>query len=146
MKSNPLLTLYSVVNNYANILLKMCENVRLDYSICIPFHLTTFTTRTHFPHNSTPLHQQSCYYLYQTIKHYPTLIILGTGILYNFLPEMDTNAARELSRWLTYHLVNTNMAWPYWEHWANDCQSGEIASTEGNCKLHRLSLIGTIFE
>ena len=57
-------------------------------------------------------------------------VALGTGVLYNLLSEMDTCAARELARWLSYHLVNTKLSWPYWEHWAADC-CGRNAEDQG---------------
>jgi hypothetical protein len=27
-------------------------------------------------------------------------------------------------RWLGYHLNNTKLVWPYWNHWAMDCIEG----------------------
>jgi hypothetical protein len=40
------------------------------------------------------------------------------------LPEMDYSSAKELARWLAYHLTNTKMAWPYWDHWAGEAADG----------------------
>jgi hypothetical protein len=57
-------------------------------------------------------------------------VALGTGVLYNLLPEMDMGASRELARWLSYQLVNTKLAWPYWEHWAAD---GQNAAAKAFC-------------
>jgi hypothetical protein len=47
------------------------------------------------------------------------------GILYNLLPEMDTSSSHELCRWIGYHLNNTKLVWPYWNHWALDCIEGK---------------------
>ena len=33
---------------------------------------------------------------------------------------MDTSAWRCVTRWLSSHLTNTKLAWPYWDYWAND--------------------------
>ena len=52
-------------------------------------------------------------------------LFLGTGILYNLLQEMDSTSAMALSRWLGYHLNNTRLIWPYWAHWAKDCEDVE---------------------
>lgn len=51
-------------------------------------------------------------------------VALGMGILYNLLPEMDTSSSHELCKWLGYHLNNTKLVWPYWNHWAADCIEG----------------------
>ena len=74
---------------------------------------------------------------------------LGVGLLYNLLPEMDTSAAHELARWMAFHLVNTKLSWPYWDHWAPDfvVQDGSSADSDsaavavGNVKMFCSSVI-----
>ena len=91
--------------------------------------------------------------LTQTPAHYPTLlhrviyelcrlspsnipVALATGLslLYGLIPAMDVCSWRQLSEWLSFHLTNTKLAWPYWVHWAAE-MDGEAASVEDNSKL-----------
>ena len=93
---------------------------------------TMFQVMLQQPTNMTG---NSCYFrvILDITKRNPGFapaVALGTGVLYNLLSEMDTCAARELARWLSYHLVNTKLAWPYWEHWAADC-CGRNADDQG---------------
>ncbi len=51
-----------------------------------------------------------------------------TGVLVQLFPAMDTVSWRTVSLWLSVHLTNTKLGWPYWEHWAADY----AAATEGD--------------
>ena len=56
-------------------------------------------------------------------------------MLFNFLPEMDSTSARELCQWLSYHLNNSKLLWPYWTHWESDCESEGITLELSNFLL-----------
>lgn len=36
------------------------------------------------------------------------------------LPSMDFSVVIEYSKWLSFHLANTSLAWPYWDHWVKE--------------------------
>lgn len=45
---------------------------------------------------------------------------LVTGVLAQLFPAMDSSAWRNVTRWLSSHLTNTKLAWPFWDSWANE--------------------------
>ena len=53
-------------------------------------------------------------------ENVPSILAAGAGVLYRLVPAMDTGAWRELAQWITYHLVNFRLAWPYWTYWGQD--------------------------
>lgn len=50
----------------------------------------------------------------------PPAIASVTGVLAQMLPAMDTSSVRTVAAWLSAHLDNTKLAWPYWDYWCND--------------------------
>jgi len=63
---------------------------------------------------------------------YPSVIAQGTYILYQMLSDLDTIVVMELGRWLAFHLSNTLLSWPYWNHWASDLASDDSSNTTNN--------------
>lgn len=57
----------------------------------------------------------------------PPVLALGASVLFQLLPELDGGAWRKLAKWLSFHLVNTQLRWPYWDIWAEELQSGDSA-------------------
>lgn len=39
------------------------------------------------------------------------------------LPAMDSNSVKEMSSWLSSHLINTKLSWPYWQAWSEEYSS-----------------------
>ena len=60
----------------------------------------------------------------------PSILAAGAGVLYRLVPAMDTCAWREVAQWVTYHLVNFRLAWPYWAYWAQDFKPDSEDSDE----------------
>lgn len=52
----------------------------------------------------------------------PPILALGVSVLFQYGNELDTIVWRQLGSWLSFHLVNTKMSWPYWSHWADELQ------------------------
>jgi hypothetical protein len=65
----------------------------------------------------------------QTVPSAPPALALCVSILVQMLPELDCSACRELSRWLSFHLINTKLKWPYWLHWVTEYESAEENSS-----------------
>ena len=40
--------------------------------------------------------------------------------LYEFIPAMNVVSWRQLSRFLSGHLANTHLQWPYWSYWGEE--------------------------
>jgi hypothetical protein len=59
----------------------------------------------------------------------PPAVASVTGVLVQMLPAMDTSGLRTVSAWLSAHLDNTKLAWPYWDYWCNDYVSSENDAT-----------------
>lgn len=55
----------------------------------------------------------------------PPVLALGVSVLTQFGGEMDSSVWRSIGQWLGFHLINTQLAWPYWQHWAEECAEGE---------------------
>ena len=49
----------------------------------------------------------------------PALLAASTGVLFELVPAMDSAVVRSLASWLSYHLVNFKLAWPYWAHYGS---------------------------
>jgi hypothetical protein len=46
--------------------------------------------------------------------------------LVQLIPAMDSSAWRSVAGWLSAHLSNTKLAWPYWDYWCSEyASSGE---------------------
>ena len=58
----------------------------------------------------------------------PPAVASVTGVLVQLFPAMDTSAWRGIALWLSSHLTNTKLAWPYWEHWGTEYASCESDS------------------
>lgn len=50
----------------------------------------------------------------------PPAVAAVTGVLAQLFPAMDTSAWRAVTRWLSCHLTNSKLAWPYWDYWASE--------------------------
>jgi hypothetical protein len=51
---------------------------------------------------------------------FPIAICMSNAFM--MIPEMDTACWHELSRWLSFHLVNSKLSWPYWELFDSEYQ------------------------
>lgn len=54
---------------------------------------------------------------------YPVTMALCAHLLYQQIAELDTSIVRELSRWLSFHLNNSQLIWPYWTYWAQELKT-----------------------
>jgi hypothetical protein len=66
---------------------------------------------------------------------FPPVLALGTSILYQLGTDMDTGIWRILAQWLSFHLINTKLGWPYWNHWAEDFTLQNKVNTESKMFL-----------
>ena len=46
------------------------------------------------------------------------------------VPAMDTSAWRSVAGWLSAHLSNTKLAWPYWDYWCSEYASSPPGSVQ----------------
>jgi hypothetical protein len=45
--------------------------------------------------------------------------------LAQLFPAMDASAWRNVTRWLSSHLTNSKLAWPFWDYWTSDYTAAE---------------------
>lgn len=50
---------------------------------------------------------------------------IGILLIYQLLQSMDHSSTREYAKWMSYHLTNTKLAWPYWQAWYDDFSDPE---------------------
>lgn len=48
------------------------------------------------------------------------ILFIVTSAIYELIPALDVSSWRELSTYLSIHLANTNLQWPYWEYWSEE--------------------------
>jgi len=58
------------------------------------------------------------------------LVAASVAQMYNSLGEMDATAMRLLAKWLSMHMINTQLAWPYWSAWVTDCEEEGVGSNK----------------
>lgn len=49
-----------------------------------------------------------------------TALAVGANAVFELLPVMDISSMREFSSWFSVHMMNSKLAWPYWDTWAED--------------------------
>lgn len=57
---------------------------------------------------------------------YAVAIALGALLIYQLMPSLDHSVLREYSTWLSFHLANTKLSWPYWDHWIEDLRPDQV--------------------
>ena len=62
------------------------------------------------------------------------LVATCTSQCFYALPEMDAGSIRLFAKWLSMHLLNTQLVWPYWATWVTDVEE------EGNANGSQKSL------
>lgn len=67
---------------------------------------------------------------------YPPVLALISNLLFQMVPDLDWEAAKEFGRWFAFHYVNTNLSWPYWDFWLSLCEKPQGAEEEEDEVLH----------
>ncbi len=71
----------------------------------------------------------------------PSILAAGASVLYRLIPATDVSAWREITSWLSFHLANFGIGWPYWSYWANDFDPANEDSDE-----HTRQFIGLLVD
>lgn len=50
---------------------------------------------------------------------FPPAVALGINTIYQMIPELEPACIREFGRWFSFHLLNTQLSWPYWDFWVD---------------------------
>jgi hypothetical protein len=85
---------------------------------------------TQLPHDSTRF-GGLCRIILQLCKRdplMPSVLALGTSILFQLGVDMDSLSWRAVNTWLAFHLTNTKLAWPYWDYWGQELPSYGVHS------------------
>ena len=55
---------------------------------------------------------------------FPPVVALGANTIFQLLPDLDSGSVLEFGRWFSFHLINTQLAWPahYWAFWVTEMQ------------------------
>jgi hypothetical protein len=117
-----------------NHLLCCLESLHLEYLICETFLQLLACIPSH-----TIRSLAVCRVLLELYNKrrdvFSSSIALGALLVYQMLPMMDYAAIQEYAKWLAFHLTNTRLSWPYWDHWVNelreDVECAETAAAEG---------------
>ena len=64
------------------------------------------------------------------VSEFPPLLAACTSQLYYGLNEMDASSLRSLAKWLSMHIINTKLSWPYWAAWVTDCEEEAAGSNK----------------
>lgn len=50
----------------------------------------------------------------------PPAVASVTGVLAQLFPAMDSTSWRNITAWMSSHLANTKLAWPFWDYWSEE--------------------------
>ena len=64
------------------------------------------------------------------------ILVSGATLLFQLSPALDLCAVREVARWQSSHLINSELAWPYWEYLSTEY--GEATEGDGRRLFLRL--------
>ena len=70
----------------------------------------------------------------------PRIVATGCVGLYQLAPAMDTSAWKAITTWLSYHLANFKLSWPYWQYWSEEYTSDD-GSTAGAAQTNDVSKV-----
>jgi len=64
---------------------------------------------------------------------FPAVVALGTNTIFQLLPDLDSGSVLEFGRWFSFHLINTQLAWPahYWQFWVSELAEAQEAGQSG---------------
>eukprot|EP01034_Spumella_vulgaris_P023991 gene23991-30278_t len=51
---------------------------------------------------------------------FPPVVALIVNIVYQMIPDFDVSVVTEFANWFAFHLINTQLTWPYWEFWTDE--------------------------
>ena len=74
----------------------------------------------------------------------PQALVAGVAVLLeDYLPSLVPTARDNLSKWFSFHLLNTDFQWPtgYWEHWARHVTGGDNRTVRGEFVTRTLELL-----
>ena len=64
--------------------------------------------------------------------------------MYEFIPALNVVSWRQLSNFLSGHLCNTHLVWPYWSYWGEEHAAAVAAddiATTGNSQKEFIELL-----
>jgi len=53
---------------------------------------------------------------------YPPVVAFAANTVFQLVPEVDYLSGMEFGKWFAFHLLNTNLSWPYWDFWASELE------------------------
>jgi hypothetical protein len=57
-----------------------------------------------------------------------SVVASAASILFQFVNDLDAFCVKELANWLSFHLLNTRMAWPYWSFFVDEFNAATFNS------------------
>ena len=73
--------------------------------------------------------------LCKTATSFPPVLALGMSVIYQLGSDFDSSVWRNYASWLSFHLVNTKLIWPYWVHWAEEYEASVDVTSESKLLL-----------
>ena len=73
--------------------------------------------------------------LCKTATSFPPVLALGMSVIYQLGSDFDSNVWRNYASWLSFHLINTKLIWPYWVHWAEEYEASVDVTSESKLLL-----------
>mmetsp|Transcript_24976 Transcript_24976/g.36851 ORF Transcript_24976/g.36851 Transcript_24976/m.36851 type:complete len:1091 (+) Transcript_24976:65-3337(+) len=82
--------------------------------------------------------------LCQQSPEIPPVLAAAIAASYELIPALNVASWREMANYLSVHLANTHLAWPYWQYWGEEYStivSSEEFSVVGNSQKTFLDLL-----
>ena len=73
--------------------------------------------------------------LCKTATSFPPVLALGMSVIYQLGSDFDSTVWRNYASWLSFHLLNTKLIWPYWVHWAEEYEASVDVTSESKLLL-----------
>ena len=68
---------------------------------------------------------------------FPPAVAVGTNLLFQLIPDFDTTVTREFARWFSFHLLNTQMNWPFWDYMVQEYYGADVNFVDEHTYLVR---------
>ena len=72
---------------------------------------------------------------------FPPVLALAVNITFQMIPDLTPVVWRQFSDWFSFHLINTQLSWPYWQFWIEEYSEVSAASEYSSLRLFLQNII-----
>jgi hypothetical protein len=84
-----------------------------------PGQAASASAQAHVPINNAELYRVLLE-LCRREQTVPPILASAASILFQFTNDLDIYAVKEIAHWLSFHLTNTKLSWPYWDFFVSE--------------------------